>query len=63
MPRGDDTEELDLMGDWLVWVAVAVGLFLAFVVAWFVVVEVNSRRRQPETESTDDRDIDLDPLP
>lgn len=63
MPRGDDTEELDLMGDWLVWVVVAVGLFLALVVAWFVVVAVNSRRRQPETELTDDRDIDLDPLP
>lgn len=51
------------MGDWLVWVVVAVGLFLALVVAWFVVVAVNSRRRQPETELTDDRDIDLDPLP
>jgi flagellar biosynthesis/type III secretory pathway M-ring protein FliF/YscJ len=51
------------MNDWTMWAMIAVALFLAFVVGWFVIVEVAARRRQSAPEVVEERDIDLDPLP
>lgn len=51
------------MDDWRTWAVIAAGLFLALVVAWFIVVEVAARRRPGEPESTKEKDLDIDPLP